>query len=208
MLTQKLVSFYKLRFIHKSVSIHIKQMIENLQSELRKHLDSDESLLWTGKPAQGVKLKGSDAFMIPFSIMWGGFAIFWESTVVFTDAPFFFKLWGIPFVLVGLYLIVGRFFYDAKRREKTIYGLTENRIIIKSGVFKETIKSLNIKTLSDITLNEKSNKSGTIVLGSENGFTGMLRGTGWPGANGKMAPAIEMIDNVRAVYRKITELQK
>lgn len=180
----------------------------NLQSELRTHLDNDESLLWTGKPKQGIKLKGSDAFMIPFSLMWGGFAIFWESTVIFTDAPFFFKLWGIPFVLVGLYLIIGRFFFDAKRREKTVYGITENRIIIKSGVFKESIKSLNIKTLSDITLNEKSDKSGTIVLGNENGFSGMFSGTGWPGANGKMAPAIEMIDNVRTVYRKITELQK
>ena len=183
-------------------------MKENLQSELRPHLDIDESLLWTGRPKQGIKVKESDAFMIPFSLMWGGFAIFWESTVILTSAPFFFKLWGIPFVLVGLYLIIGRFFFDAKRREKTIYGITENRIIIKSGVFRESIKSLNIKTLSDITLNEKSDKSGTIVLGSENGFSGMFRGTGWPGTNGKMAPAIEMIDNARNVYKKITELQR
>jgi hypothetical protein len=48
----------------------------NLQSELRTHLDIDESLLWTGKPKQGINLKRSDAFMIPFSLMWGGFAIF------------------------------------------------------------------------------------------------------------------------------------
>ncbi len=35
----------------------------------------------------------------------------------------------------------------------------------------------------------------------------MLRGTGFPGSNGKMAPALEMIESVRKVYRQITELQ-
>lgn len=31
------------------------------------------------------------------------------------------------------------------------YGLTDDRIIIKSGVFNKTIKSLNVRTLSDIS---------------------------------------------------------
>ncbi len=130
-------------------------MIENLHSELIEHLDHDETLLWTGKPKQGISFKSSDFFIIPFSIIWGGFAIFWEYSVITTDAPFFFKLWGIPFVLVGLYMIFGRFFYDSVSRKNTTYGITKDRIIIKSGVFKKSIKSLNIKTLSDITLNEK-----------------------------------------------------
>lgn len=180
----------------------------NFQSELKPHLDADESLLWTGKPKQGIYLKGSDVFMIPFSLMWGGFAIFWEATVILTDAPFFFKLWGIPFVLIGLYILIGRFFYDAKRRKKTVYGITEHRIIIKSGIFNESIQSLNCKTLSNITLNEKSDKSGTIILGNDNGFSELFRGTGWPGTNQKMAPAIEMIANARSVYQKIIEIQK
>ncbi len=55
--------------------------------------------------------------MIPFSIMWAGFALFWEFMVLMTDAPFFFKLWGIPFVLVGLYMLIGRFVVDAMQKE-------------------------------------------------------------------------------------------
>ena len=180
----------------------------NLQSELRKHLDSNETLLWTGKPKQGIVFKTSDLFLIPFSLMWGGFAIFWELTVLKTDATYFLKFWGIPFVLAGLYMIFGRFFFDSARRKNTVYGITQNRILIKSGVFKKSIKSIDIKSLNNITLNEKSNGTGTIVLGGENRFNGYFRGTGWPGANRSMTPALEMIKNARKVFRLITDLQK
>jgi Bacterial membrane flanked domain. len=180
----------------------------DLGMELKQHLDSDEKLIWTGIPKQGIIVKGSDALMIPFSLLWGGFALFWEFTAINSGAPFFFLIWGIPFVLIGLYLIFGRFFYDSSLRKNTMYGITQNRIIIKSGVFKQSIKSLNIRTLTDITLNEKPDGSGTIVLGSEMRGYGMFRGTGWPGAGNKMVPTLELIPEARKVYRQIIDLQK
>ena len=33
--------------------------------ELKQHLDSDEKLIWTGTPIQGIIFRSSDAFMIP-----------------------------------------------------------------------------------------------------------------------------------------------
>jgi hypothetical protein len=66
-----------------------------------------ENLLWSGRPPDGLRLTGRDLFMIPFSIMWGGFAIAWESLVVLKGAPLLFRLWGIPFVLIGLYIMSG-----------------------------------------------------------------------------------------------------
>ena len=181
-------------------------IVSNPAAAFRHDLDRDEQLLWTGTPKQGITLQAGDALMIPFSLMWGGFAIFWEYTVLSSGGPNFFALWGIPFVAVGIYLIIGRFFYDAARRKKTFYALTDKRAIIRSGVFQQSTKSINLRTLSDITLNEKPDGSGTIVLGPEVASAYTFR-TGWPGSHGKIAPSLEMISGVRKVYNQITSLQ-
>jgi hypothetical protein len=55
-------------------------------------------------------LRRADALFIPFSLMWAGFAFFWETMAIRGGAPFFFWLWGIPFILIGVWITVGRFF--------------------------------------------------------------------------------------------------
>ncbi|MFD2783849.1 PH domain-containing protein [Hymenobacter rubripertinctus] len=178
----------------------------DIENELKSNLISDEKLIWTGKPKTGIVFRSSDAFLIPFSLRWGGFAVFWETSVLATGAPFPFALFGIPFILVGLYITVGRFFLDAKKRANTIYGITPDRIIIKTGIFSMEIKSLNIRTLSDVTINQKADNSGTITLGPTDFRYAMMQGMEWPGAN--QPPRLELIEDVKSVYDKIINLQR
>ena len=112
--------------------------------------------------------------------MWGGFAIFWESNVMASKAPFFFRLWGIPFVAVGLYLIFGRFVVDAMQRGRTAYGLTDRPVVLISGVASETVKSLSLRTLSDVSLTEKADGTGTITLGPTQPMARWYGGASWP----------------------------
>ncbi len=128
-------------------------------------LSADETLLWSGAPRQGLMLVPGDLFMIPFSLMWGGFAVFWEAMVFRSKAPVFFRLWGVPFVCVGLYMIAGRFFYDAWKRGRTRYGVTDTRVLIVCDGLQKSVVSLDRRNLGETSLQEKSDGSGTIVFG-------------------------------------------
>ena len=93
-------------------------------------LQPGEYILWEGAPVGGVRLQKSDVFMIPFSVLWCGFAIFWTSVVMRSGAPFFFTLFGLFFVCIGLYITVGRFFTRAHKLGKTAYAVTDKRVLI------------------------------------------------------------------------------
>ena len=107
-------------------------MNHEAQQVIQRELDSGERIIWAGIPTQGTVFRGSDIFMIPFSLLWGGFAIFWEymaltMTQNAKNTPdgfaVVFPLFGIPFVVIGLYMIFGRFIYDSKKRSKTFMAL-------------------------------------------------------------------------------------
>ena len=115
--------------------------ITNLPAALQRQLAAGEQILWQGKPRQGLMLRSADAYLVPFSLLWCGFVIFWEWNVIRLGAPLLFKLWGIPFVLVGLYLVAGRFFTDARRRAHTHYVLTTERLLIPKA---KTAKTSNL----------------------------------------------------------------
>jgi hypothetical protein len=192
-------------------------MNHNAQIIINKELASDEKLLWAGMPKQGTIFKGSDVLMVPFSLLWGGFAIFWEYMALTMvpkaqNAPdgfaLLFPLFGIPFVVIGLYMIFGRFIYDAKKRARTYYGLTDQRAIIVSGLFSQSVKSLHLKTMSDISLSEKTSGYGSIVFGQENQMMSLLMGSGFPNMNGSTTPQFELIENAKQVFKQLREQQK
>jgi hypothetical protein len=165
-------------------------------------LEQGERQLWSGVPKQGLMLRAADAIMIPFSCLWAGFALFWEVTIVRTPAPGFLVLWGIPFVAIGAYITVGRFFVDSWRRARTRYGLTSERIIIRSG---GSTKSLNLRTLTDVTLTERGDGRGTITFGASAFPMAMFAGASWPGI--PQASAFESIPDARKVYAQIRVAQ-
>ena len=178
------------------------------QQKLMPHLTSGERILWADKPKPGLALQGGDIFAIPFSIFWTGFACFWMWGAYQSGAPIFFMLFGLPFVAIGMYMLVGRFFFDAYQRARTVYGLTEERIMIVTGSSGQSVKSLNLRTLPDISISTKADGSGTISLGSVGGVSSRMALTSMPGAKSKLPPMLERIENARDVYNQILRAQQ
>jgi hypothetical protein len=190
--------------------------IFNAVSPLQSCLDSREKLLWSGQPKQGVRLQTADIFMIPFSLMWGGFAIFWEAGVlglIHLDtgkahpAPLFMALWGIPFVLIGLYIMVGRFFFDAVMRGKTYFGVTDRRVITLKSFFNRTVTSFDYGTMAGLNLVERSDGSGDILFGTPGPFSGFSNAS-WPGGGRNVTPGFYLLSDARTIYNLIREAQQ
>ena len=178
--------------------------------DIRQQLSPNESTLWWGRPRQGLVFRGSDTFLIPFSLLWCGFAIFWESLVLSSPtASAFFILWGLPFVAIGIYMVVGRFFVEARQRSNTFYAVTPERVLIVSGLFSRKVKSLNLKTITDISLSQGRNNEGSIMFGPQISFAPMFGGiSSWPGAQQQPEPRFDLIPHAKDVYEIVRSAQR
>ncbi len=178
-------------------------MSYDAQQVIQAELDSEEKLIWFGVPKQSMVFRRSDLFMIPFSLLLVGYAIFWEAFAISRInentgiVGYIFALPGVAFVALGLYMVFGRYVFDAKKRSTTFYGLTDKRVIIVSGIFKKSVKSLDFSALSELSITENSDLSGTIAFGRK-------------GRNIKRfdVPKFELIENSKEVYNELRARQQ
>jgi len=182
------------------------------QTRLQSYLQPGEKVLWTGRPDPGRLLSSKDAYLIPFSLMWGGFAIVWEGGVLLTmaganGAPIFFALWGIPFVVAGQYLIWGRFLVKRWDRRRTVYAVTDQRVLVLRGA---SLQSMFVSSLPGVTQSARPDGSGSLEFGSSSPFgSGVWANTGMDLFNmGRTLLAFYDIPNVAQVDRLINESRK
>jgi len=171
-----------------------------LPEPIRRELMPLEQVAWCGRPAQGLALRPSDAVQIPFAIFWCGFIAFWEHGVM-QGGGLFMPLWGVPFIVIGIHLLVGRFFLDAWLRAHSWYAVTDRRVLIVSELFSRKVQSVELKALGEINLTERRSGRGSIVFGKESAYDGE---GGWPGSK-NAAPRFDLVDDVRGVQRVVRE---
>lgn len=136
-------------------------MKEDGYERIREYLTDGEYVIWQGAPVKGHLFSLQDIFLIPFSLMWGGFAVFWELMVILADAPLLIQLWGIPFVVIGFYLMAGRFFVQAHMRKHTLYAVTNKRIL---RIRKKQVDSLNYRLSPQKRMTQHKDGSGSIIF--------------------------------------------
>ncbi len=180
------------------------QISEPILSEL----SPGEQVLWSGQPRQGLTLRASDAFGIPFSIFFASFSVLWLYIAAKSGAPLLFVLFGVPFVFIGMYLVAGRFFVESRQRATTFYALTPQRVIICTGLFSKSVKSLPLKTISNLSLSERSDGTGTITFGAQQPMAIMFEGIpGWIGPDQYLGPRFDLMAQARGVYESVRKAQ-
>jgi len=201
--------------------------ISGFDNNIRKHIDYDERLLWSGKPRQGLIFMPRDAGIFLFSLVFVLIPtivlyIFFQKAGPINldfDNPInlVLKNFELLFVcsicsiliLAGFYTAIGRFFSDSYSRKHLIYGITNKRAIIVRDEKRPTVISYEIDTLNDLQLVEYGNDYGTIRLSSgvdaEYGFPTKSDDSGSINLDTDYNSIFFQIENAREVMRILRE---
>ncbi|HVK08909.1 MAG TPA: PH domain-containing protein [Gemmataceae bacterium] len=173
--------------------------------ELADDLRPGERLVWAGRARGGVILRPADLFLVPFSLAWCTIVGFIATMTVRDGAPWFVAVFAGLFLLVGLYLLAGRHWFDTARRARTLYAVTSDRVVIRSRLFGRKLKSLPLSKVTDVTLREGRGGAGTITFGAVSKEALWLAGSGIPGAEDYAVPMLELGPGARDVYNLILD---
>ena len=164
-----------------------------------------EQLLWVGRPKQGFAIRASDLLFIPFTTLWLIGAI-WISIALLRQDGVASLRFTFPFILFGAAFIISRFWFDAKLRGRTFYGVSDRRLIIITYWLGQESDFVNLKELLELRYTHRSDRTGTLEFFTHFGGFNRLRGLGlgynrgglwWPGTRHwrfMIPPAFEMSD--------------
>jgi hypothetical protein len=183
--------------------------------KIQPELLSGETIYWAGMPNPRVIFHSDDWVTIPFFLLWGGFFIFWEASVLgyWGGSPkhgpynIFLALWGVPFILVGQYFIWGRFLHDAWLKRRTYYAVTNRRVIaIQDGRNRKT----SVNFLDHIpSIEREAGSNGTLWFGPKLPLIGSRRSAKRSVSRFDLGPITVFADiaDVDDVYRLVMDLQ-
>jgi hypothetical protein len=183
-------------------------------ADLIEHeLQRGERLLWQGAPDSGRWFQPQDAILLPFSLLWGGFAIFWEVSVLSSGSArssVIAPLWGIPFICVGLYLIFGRVLVRRWLLAHTAYALTDRRAITIARALSggNRVSSVWFGSYPQVDKRVARNGRGTVWIGTFPSWARtMITDPGWPGLGRGTGNAMVFmeIEDPERVYSLISE---
>jgi hypothetical protein len=120
----------------------------------------------------------------------------------------FMSLWGIPFVVIGQYMIWGRFFYDGWLKRRTYYAVTNRRALVVQQGWKRKTSWIYISSIPSVE--REGLVVGTIRFGPKY--------PAWVSRGQKTrsmsrfdigdVPVFADIDDLETVYRMVLDLRE
>jgi hypothetical protein len=144
------------------------------QLRAQSELQSGESLLWTGEINSGraaIMALPAALFGIPFA----GFALFWMTTAYrgtshishnagsFGSAFKVFPLFGVPFLLIGLGMVLSPLWVYLKGRTG-VYAITNQRVMVITGSRSRAVRSITPADIASVDHREKPDMTGDVLI--------------------------------------------
>lgn len=181
----------------------------NYQFKIKEYILLDEALLWTGKPTKEIKLLPAEKFNMLFGIIWTIFSLFWitMATIGAMSASedsltisLVFPLFGIPFLIVGIYFIFIAPIRGRNRRKNMEYALTNKRILILYQGKNTILQAFKYSEIQNINFASDADDVGCVT------FTNTVHSVG---ANGSRVSrgvyGLYNISKVKKVYKIFAE---
>ncbi len=169
------------------------------------YLDPGERVLWEGAPsARLFLLHKADIVLVPFSLLWMGGVLIAAPTMVFGNTALFVKFFGLFFLAVGAYAVIGRFLIDFLIRRRTRYALSSRRAFIATSAFGRSLSELPITP--ELQVHLKDGRLGSVTLGEPRGINAKSPFDVWQGTDGSFT--FRAIDTPSEVYALVRQIKK
>ena len=134
-----------------------------------QHLLPGERVLWADRPVPGIRLSPSDAVLVPFALLWTAVVVLWEVLALRIlgdiDGGVPFAIFGLPFLLVGLYLVAGRLVVNALRKRHLLYAVTDQRVLVLREGERPRYRAVSVDDLGAPSATRRPDGRGTVRFG-------------------------------------------
>lgn len=158
------VSYFDLVENEKHSNIIQNVEAENIEYLFRGYLNAGEVIQWSGKPKRNPKFLQLP--LTAFGLIFLSFSVFW--TIMASKMAGLMALFGIPFIIVGTFLVFGK-----KLRSKTVnpqiyYAVTDERILILNHGAQDHLVQVNINRLTNVVLTPSIDNTSSITFYTRN----------------------------------------
>jgi hypothetical protein len=145
-------------------------------TDLEANLAPGEKVIWRGKPERAPFVWRTWPLSI-FGAILVAAIVAYETVILTTEAPDVLAVWGVPFALAGLYMLVGHFLITSQEWHNTEYMVTEQRVLIRHGIFSPSLTMYSVLGLPQIVVEMHGENVGNLMFRPPTG-----QGYGpWPG---------------------------
>lgn len=178
----------------------------------KDELLNNEKIMWIGQPETSVIFTSEDFLPTLFGLI---FLILGVVSEMFAakDGELLIILFCLLFVIIGIYLLFGRFIQKRYAKKRTYYAVTNQRVLILTHFMSRSLQSKYINKVSDINKIVSKKGIGTIHFGNYPCMTDSMGNNidykrSFIGFGFDPVPTFYDIKDVDNVYHLINNLRK